>query len=335
VPAPIRATPESTPECLPKATLPLPSCVAPEDIREHALVTLQRAGAWLRAEEFATAAERLSKDLHSIERSRDVGLVVRSHSLLGEAWLGLSRFSAAEEQLRAASRLWASTAALSWIRSLPAGEASQRSIQLASDAASRAVLRLAELHSRNASMAPPRFAQGESPQPFGSRRDSELNGTERALRSAWKNRQQTAFVRYLWEDVAPWVRHQRTELEAAERELQQVYLVPPVTGPEWRVAVAADIGSLWNRFAERQRAIERSCGVACDGLLSFYGNLGDSWEPDLRRARNAFDACLALSRKYRLLTAYTLVCEHGLARSFQREHARLDELVPTAHWGAP
>jgi hypothetical protein len=82
---------------------------------------------------------RWLRDLRSSERRRDVSLLVRSHSLLGEAWLGLSRFAAAEEELRAASRLWASTAALSWIRSLPAGEASQRSIQLAADAVSRAV----------------------------------------------------------------------------------------------------------------------------------------------------------------------------------------------------
>jgi hypothetical protein len=76
--------------------------------------------------------------------------------------------------------------------------------------------------------------------------------------------------------------------------------------------------------------------VACEELrVTYFGNLDASWEPDLRRARNAFEVCLALSRKYRLLTEYTLECEHGLARSFRPNHAKLDELVPTAHWGAP
>jgi hypothetical protein len=66
-----------------------------------------------------------------------------------------------------------------------------------------------------------------------------------------------------------------------------------------------------------------------------FSNIDDSWEPDKQRARRTFEACVALSRQYRLLTEYTLVCEHWLARTFKRDYARLDELVPAAHWAGP
>ena len=68
---------------------------------------------------------------------------------------------------------------------------------------------------------------------------------------------------------------------------------------------------------------------------TYLGNLDARWKPDLRRARNAFEVCLALSVKERLLTEYTLECERGLARSFRHDHAKLNEFVPTAHRGSP
>jgi hypothetical protein len=309
--------------------------VPAETVEEHALVTLVRARAWLRNQQFAEAAEHLAATLDKLERSADIGLLVRSHSAYGEALLGLARFSDAEAELRAASSLWASEAALSWLRSLPSGPDSRRALQLATDAASRAALSIAELHVRDGDVAPPRFAQAESPEPFAARRDSELSQRERAARDAWSEQRRTAFVRFLRAQVPPWLARRRAAIQAAERELEQVYLVPPALAPAWRVAVAADIGSLWSRFAEQQQSIDASCGNACDKFRFAFSNIDDSWEPDKQRARRAFESCVALSRQYRLLTDYTLVCEHWLARTFKRDYARLDELVPSAHWGAP
>lgn len=322
-------------ECLPQPTLPLPTCVPAETVEEHALVTLVRARAWLRDRQFAEAAEHLAASLHRLQGSADLGLRVRSHSAYGQALLGLSRLSEGATELRTASDLWASEAGLSWLRSLPAGRGSQRALQLAADAASQAALSIAELHWKNADLAPPRFAQGEAPEPFAPRRDSDLSQPERARRDTWRERRRTAFWRFLRTQVAPWLVRRRTAIETTERELQQVYLVPPVLAPAWRVAVAADVGSLWGRLAAQQQIIDDSCGSACEALRYAYSNIDDSWEPDKQRARHAFETCVALSRQHRLLTEYTLVCEHWLARTFRSEDWQLDELVPTAHWGAP
>jgi tetratricopeptide (TPR) repeat protein len=336
--APAQASPDEIAECLPRlaqANADWPVCVPAEGAEEHALVTLQRARAWVRSEQFAVAAESLAESLGSLEGSANVGLVVRVHSVYGEALLGQARFSEAEAALRTALGLWSSENALSWIRTLPSGEGGQRSVQLASDAAARAVLRLAESRLRHLEVKLPRFPAASSPQPFAPRTDLELLPTERAVRSAWAQRQRAAFVRYLHERVAPWLARQRAAIEEAEREFEQVYLVPPVAAPEWRVAVAANIGSLWGRFTDWQQALDASCGVACDEWrTAYYGTLDDPWEPDRRRARAAFDACLALSRKYRLLTEYTLVCEGWLARNFRSDYSSQEELMPVAHWGA-
>lgn len=335
VSAPVRASPNLGAECLPKPTLPLPSCVPVADAREQALLTLQRSHAWIRTGQLLKAATILAESIGTLDASADVGVLVRSHSLHGEALLGLSSLSAAEAAFRAASNSWAGERALAWIRALPAGEASQRSIQLASNAAALAALRLAEMRMAHVDLALPPFTRGESAQPFAPRPDAELSRAEHAVRAAWRERQRAAFVSYLEERVAPWASRQRAAIQMAERELERVYLVPPVLAPEWRVAVAADIGALWDRFVGRQKRIEASCGVACDELRVAYSSLDDVWQPDKQRARAAFEVCIALSRRYRLLSEYTLRCEHWLARNYAPEYQLLDELMPTAHWTTP
>jgi len=298
-------------------------------------VTLVRARAWLKNQQFASAAPHLAVSLESLRGSDDLGLLVQSHAAYGEALLGLARPAEAEAELRAASSLWASESALVWLRSLPAGSDSERRWRGAADAAFRAVLRIAEQHAAAAELPPPPFASGASPLPFSPRQDSELSPSERAVRQAWIKQQRTAFVRYWQREIPPWWARRRAALQAAEKELEQVYLVPPTPAPEWRVAVAADIGQMWMRFAEAQRDVAESCSGCRESSTLYYGTFDDSWEPDKQRARDAFETCIALSRQHRLLTEYTRLCEHWLARTYKHDYAELDELVPTAHWGAP
>lgn len=90
-------------------------------------------------------------------------------------------------------------------------------------------------------------------------------------------------------NATPGLRGRRARLRKRHRK----------AGQRPRRDVAASIGSPWSRFAERQRAIDNSCGVGCDNLrVTYFGNL-------------------------------------GAARIFRHDYARLDELMPTAHWGAP
>jgi hypothetical protein len=156
------------------------------------------------------------------------------------------------------------------------------------------------------------------------------------VRQAWGKRQRAAFLHFVQTEVPPWWERRRAALEVAERELEQVYLVPPVASPEWRIAVAADIGSWWMGFAQEQAAVADSCGSACDEFRAIrYGTFDDPWEPDKQRARGALETCIALSRQHRLLTEYTLRCERWLARTYKHDYAELDELTPSARWGAP
>lgn len=337
-PAPARAqanAPLALGECLPQPTLPLPTCVPAVTVEEHGLVTLMRARAWLKGQQFAEAAQALAKSLGQLAGTADVGLLVQSHAAYGEALLGLSRLPAAEKELHAAAGLWASEAALTWVRSLPSREGSQRSLELAADAASRAVMRLAESHLQNAEVPLPRFTQGAALEPFAPRQDGQLRPAERAARQAWAKRQRAAFIRYLQEQVAPWLESRLQAIAVAEQELEQVYLVP-VLAPQARVAVAANVGSLWAKLVEGYRTASDSCGSACKEFHNaYYGTFDSPDEPYKQLARSAFEAGIALSRQQRFVTEYTLMCERWLARNYRSAYAGFDELVPPADWAAP
>ena len=336
LPATARAQTNAAPlalgDCLPRPTLPLPTCVPAVTVEEHALVTLMRARAWLRGQQFAEAAQALVKSLSQLAGTADVGLLVQSHAAFGQALLGLSRLPAAEKALQGASGLWASEAALTWIRSLPSSEDGQRSLELAADAASEAVLRLAESHLRSAEVALPRFTQGAALEPFAPRQDSQLRPTELAARQAWAKRQRAAFIRYLQEQVAPWLESRHQAIAEAEQELERVYLVP-VLAPQARVAVAANVGSLWARLVEGYRTASDSCGSACKEFHNaYYGTFDSPDEPYKQLARSAFEVGIALSRQHQFVTEYTLICERWLARNYRGQYASFDELVPSADW---
>ena len=275
------------------------------------LVTLEQARAWVETERFAEAAALLAVELPCMDASRDVGVRVRARALYGDALSGLGRLADAEQELRSASKLWASESALGWIRGLPSGDVSAQAVQRASNAAARAALHFADLRLRTIEIAPPVFAPGKG--------------------SVALERQ--AFVRFVDVEAAPWLLQQHAAYEVAERHFEQVYLTAPVAAPEWRVAVAARIGSLWGRFADQMKRISSACGSACgDESTAYYGTFDDPWAPEEQRARAAFEVCITLSRKYRLLTDDTLACEAWLGRHRRVEYSVLDELVPTPHW---
>ncbi|HET9931036.1 MAG TPA: hypothetical protein VFQ35_10125 [Polyangiaceae bacterium] len=275
-------------------------------------VTLERARAWVESERFAEAAALLVDELPCIDESQDVGLRVRARSLYGDALAGSGEAARAERELQSASRLWGSELALDWIRGLPTGETSQRDVRRAAAAAARASLHVADLRLRALELAPPVFV--------------------RVAGSA--ERQRRAFGRYLTVEFAPWAHRQYAAYEIAQRHFEQVYLSPPVAAPEWRVAVAARIGSLWGRLSDQMARVDQLCGPACDDRgASYHGTFDDPWEPERQRARAAFETCITLSRKYRLLTDDTLTCERWLGSHFRTQYSALDELVPTAHWG--
>lgn len=317
--------------CLPKPTLPLPTCAPAVDARERARVTLQRARAWVQKERWREVIATLQPELAAIEDSGDIGSLVRAYADLGGAQLALGAADAATQALTTASTLWWSERSLRWLRSLPSGEPSQRAVQLASDAAAGAVLQLAELWLRRHRSPMPEFAGRSSLPPFASTPERALRPAQRKLRERWGARQRSAFLRYSEQQVMPWLLQQHRLLQQAQREFQRAYLVPPVAAPAWRVAVAARVGQIWWDVVVAARS--NQCGEACSGFYSTdYSTLGPPLETEEHLARSAFEECVDLSRRFRLLTSSTLTCERWLADTDRVTYHRLDELLPTADW---
>jgi hypothetical protein len=321
-------------DCLPKPTLPLPTCVAAVDARERAQVTLQRARAWVKSARWPEVIATLEPQLPAIEKSGDLGSLVCAYAELGNAQLALGKFDAGTHALTIASTLWHSERALHWLRSLPSGEPSQHEAQRASDAAASAVLQLGELWFRRNRIPMPTFAGWSAPLPFALKPDAALNKAQRKLREQWLSHHRNAFIRYVGQQVGPWLARQRLVVQQAQREFQQAYFVPPVASVAWRVAVAAHVGQIWWELVVAARS--NQCGEACSSFYysdySNYSSLGLPLEAEERLAREAFEECVDLSRRFRLLTPSTLSCEHWLANTYRATYHRLDELTPTADW---
>jgi hypothetical protein len=146
---------------------------------------------------------------------------------------------------------------------------------------------------------------------------------------------------YLDRVFAPWVRRQRALIVLLQREYEEVRFVAPGASPEWRVAIAASVGTLWGDLVGAERGLDAATSPAYEGFepkTAYYGTFDDPWEPDMQLARSAFETCVELSRKHRILTRHTLACEAWLSRNYRFEHRQLDEFMPVPHaWssGAP
>ncbi len=141
-------------------------------------------------------------------------------------------------------------------------------------------------------------------------------------------------LRHLREVVWPWAARQRSLIRTLQRSYEEVYFVAPAATPEWRVAVAASVGTLWGDYVFALRRHDDATSAAYEPVESrfgYYGTFDEPLESEKRLARYAFEACIALSRRHRLLTRHTLTCEAWLATNYRAEHRRLDELMPTPH----
>lgn len=321
-------------DCLPKPTLPLPTCVAAVDARERAEVTLQRARAWEQSARWPEVIATLEPQLPAFEQSGDVGALVRAYASLGGAQLALHEIDDGTQALTTAATLWQSERALSWLRALPSGELSQREVQRASDAAASAVIQLAELWLRRNRSPMPVFAGRSVRLPFAPKPDAALTASQRKLRQRWLAQQRSALLRYVTHQLGPWLTQQHVVVQQAQREFQRAYLVPPAASPASRVAVAAHVAQIWWELVAAAR--HNPCGEACSSFYyadySNFSSLGDPFESEARLARSAFEECIDLSRRFRLLTPSTLACEHWLADIDRVTYHRLDELMPTADW---
>jgi hypothetical protein len=289
-------------------------------------LALDRAAASIEKQQWSDAVERLAP----LDEPSDYGARVRRQALLGVALSELSD-PRADGELEQALAAWAAPEALGWIRSLPSGEASARVVQRTYDAAAGAAFQRAELVRRRTMRPLPGFARaGEGP-PFAPRPDAALTLAELRQRTAWRERYRADLQQYIREVLAPWARRQRGLIRLLQQEYEKVHFIPPGASPEWRVAVAASVGTLWGDFLVALRSIDEPICSAYDTferLDGYYCTFDDPTERERQLARHAFELCVTLSRQHRLLTRHTLTCEAWLAENYRFDHGRLDELMP-------
>jgi hypothetical protein len=276
------------------------------------------------------AVTLLSRQIQTVEVLDDYGLKVRFFASLGEAFIRENDLTQAESSLNYARELWASVNALRWIRSLPSGAISQLSIMRASDAVAGAVLRLADLQRQRELHTLPKFSTPREQYPYGNRVDSVLTKQQREARRLYRQEVFESLRIYLSEVVSPWAARQLVAIASVRRSYEKVYLVPPFVAPRWRVSVAARIASMWGDYAESLRSVatESDKAVHVEHLERFYFGGDEPYVGPMATARAAFEACVAMSRRYQVLSEETLACEHWLAERYRQDYQQLDELFP-------
>lgn len=318
--------------CLPKATLPVATCVKPMTAAEAATLALQGAAQLTKVEDFEGAVDALRDALPRADASGDYGLWVRVRAAFGQALLADESELGGLLQLRVAIRAWQDPAALGWIRSLPDGEASRVAIERASDAVAEATFTLAEFSYLEGMKALPRFELADEDVPFAPRSDAELTPAQAKVRNAWRQRYRHALAHYVETVVTPWADERRRSLQRAEREYEKVYWVAPQVSPRWRIAVNAGIGEMWWDFVRTLRRLDGKMATvaAFEGVRTSYSCLDEVGESEKKLARAAFENCVALSRKHHVISEDTLECEAWLGTQYRSEHTRVDDLFPSA-----
>ena len=103
---------------------------------------------------------------------------------------------------------------------------------------------------------------------------------------------------------------------------------PP--SPRWAVAAAERIGAMFEAFAETTRAlpvVPSPClAASLNAQCVFYPEPAPKADADM--ARTAYEACLRMSTKYRVVDEAAARCERGLSRVAKAEAPPVDELRP-------
>ena len=113
-------------------------------------------------------------------------------------------------------------------------------------------------------------------------------------------------------------------------------VLDPAPAPRWVIASTARIGQLWARFAAAHRpppiphvGWPHGSDPGVDELRALYGRaFQDASEPFRRRAKAAFEGCLAASARLRHADERSELAVRWLARHFPAEHRAIDELYP-------
>jgi len=158
------------------------------------------------------------------------------------------------------------------------------------DAVGAANLYLAEPLRRKAdALAPPRYRGAQTP-----------DGVEK----------------YIGGPLVQWAHQRQRLIAAASKQYERVLQIRPVPPPRWVVAAQAEIGQMWDRFADAMVSVELPPKLASDeGTKSaFEKALSGSASPARDQARQAFEACQKTASTAGIDSPHAEACERWLEK---------------------
>jgi tetratricopeptide (TPR) repeat protein len=264
-------------------------------------------------EDWDKARKRLSSAMSEIDRSATIDIQIQAHAMLGRVLARTGGESGAAAEYARVRSLYRDPAAVA------------AKLQASGDEA-QTTKRLGRLLT----------AVGEA---IFFSAEQKRRAVETIHFPAYKGSGQRADVlAHIKGPVADWMKKKRPAIEEAEREYRKIVELTPSPPPRWVIAAGARVGQMWGKFVAEFRAAPvpkewKQKGPSPYGdytweevLGAYLEGIDTASEPDRRRAKAAYQACLDYSSKYQYFDEHSRSCEVWLAKNYGAEYHRIDEL---------
>ena len=233
-------------------------------------------------DDLAQARKRLTAAMGEIDRSATLEVQFQAHALLGRVlWKTGSDTGAAAEYAKVRS-LYRDPAAVTAKLASAGGDEATRSHRLG-----KVLTAVGEAIFFTGSQKQKAVEVFKFPEYKGSGRRDEV-------------------LAHINGKVAAWMNKKRPAILEAEKEYHQVVDLTPLPPPRWVIASGARVGQMWGKFVAEFRAAPipkewKQNGPSPYGDLTweeiratYYAAIDAASEPDRKRAKAAYDACLTL-----------------------------------------
>jgi tetratricopeptide (TPR) repeat protein len=262
----------------------------------------------------AEARKRLTSAMGEIDRSATLEVQVQAHALLGRVlWKTGSETGAAAEYAKVRS-LYRDPAGVTAKLAAAGGDEGQQGRRLA-----KVLNAVGEAIFFSASQKQKAVETFKFPEYKGSGRREDV-------------------MAHINGKVLAWINKKRPAIQEAEKEYRQVVDLQPSPPPRWVIASGERVGHMWGKFVAEFRAAPipkewKQNGPSPYGDLTweeiratYYAAIDLASEPDRKRAKVAYDACLTYSSRYQYFDEHSRACEAWLSKTYATEYHILDEL---------
>jgi tetratricopeptide (TPR) repeat protein len=150
-----------------------------------------------------------------------------------------------------------------------------------------------------------------------------------------------AIKKHIQTKVVDWITKKRPAIEAAEASYRLILDLQPAPPPQWVVASANRVGTMWGTFVAEFRAAPLPKEWKKNGPIpgvkdltfeevrnSYYGAIDAASEPQKKLAKSAFKRCVEYSVKFQYVDDYARSCQRWLEKNYHKEFVRVDEILP-------